>query len=158
RTYHLTEAAAAYEAKAWPRVIRHLDWLLADDPSNKPLCALRACAYAQIGQWSRVEEDHRRIDSHPARLVVLAAHRPVHVVRPGNRPLEIGPEKYPRAVYCLADTQILALLPGPGKRFTAVAGVAASDENRAAGAFTHTVLVGGREVFRSSGLQRMQPG
>ncbi len=83
-------------------------------------------------------------------LTVLANND--HVGRNGRfgKPLMIAGKAYRRGLFCHAPSQILVRLPGPGKTFTAAAGVDSNEQTRGGrGSVTFSVGVGGKQAFRS---------
>ncbi len=83
-------------------------------------------------------------------LIVLANND--HVGKNGRfgRPLMIAGKAYPRGLFCHAVSNVVVRLPGPGKTFTAVAGVDSNEQTRGGrGSVTFSVSVGGKQVFGS---------
>ena len=83
-------------------------------------------------------------------LVVLANHDPVQLNARGGRPLKIVDKQYGRGLYCHAISKVVVRLPGPGKSFSAVAGVDSNEQTSGGrGSVVFSVNVGGKEGFRS---------
>src|ERR1035437_2376403 len=83
-------------------------------------------------------------------LVVLANNAPVQLNARGGRPLKIADKQYSRGLYCHAVSKVVVRLPGPGKSFSAVAGVDSNDQTSGGrGSVVFSVNVGGNEGFRS---------
>jgi len=83
-------------------------------------------------------------------LIVLANND--HVGRNGRfgRPLMIASKAYRRGLFCHAASKVVVRLPGPGKTFTAVAGVDSNEQTSGGrGSVTFSVSVGGKQAFRS---------
>jgi alpha-galactosidase len=90
-------------------------------------------------------------------LVVLANYKEVQRNGRDGQPLKIGGTQYSRGLYCHAPSRIVVQLPGPGKAFTAVAGI---DNNGSFGGGTvvFKVNVNGRESFSSEVMRRGEAG
>lgn len=83
-------------------------------------------------------------------LVVLANNDPVQQNRRNGKPLLLGKEQYDRGLYCHATSKVVVRLPGPGKTFSAVAGVDSNDDTRGrAASVVFSVSVGEKQVFQS---------
>ena len=92
-------------------------------------------------------------------LVVLANHGPVQKNARGGRPMHIVDKEYTRGLYCHAPSKIIVRLPGPGARFTAIAGVDSNDNTSGGrGSVDFSVKVGGAEKFRSGVMREGMPG
>ena len=61
-------------------------------------------------------------------LVVLANNDPVQLNARSGRPLKIADKQYSRGLYCHAVSKVVVRLPGPGKSFSAIAGVDSNDQ------------------------------
>src|ERR1035437_10387534 len=96
--------------------------------------------------------------SEPA-LVVLANHGAVQKNARGDRPMRIVDKEYSRGLYCHAPSRIVVRLPGPGARFTAIAGVDTNDQTTGGrGSVDFAVHVGAAEKFRSGVMHEGIPG
>ena len=83
-------------------------------------------------------------------LVVLANHGVVQKNARGGGPMRLVDKEYSRGLYCHAPSKIIVRLPGPGARFTAIAGVDSNDQTSGGrGSVDFSVTVGGAEMFRS---------
>lgn len=90
-----------------------------------------------------------------AGLHVLANHDGVTLNARGGVPLNVAGREYTRGLYCHANSKILVRLPGPGRTFSAVAGLDNNDDTRRGkGSVIFSVSAGGRELFQS-GVQRV---
>jgi alpha-galactosidase len=87
-------------------------------------------------------------------LVVMANHDAVQRNARGGKPLRLGSAEHTRGLYCHAFSKIIVHLPGPGARFTAIAGVDTNDQTTGGrGSIEFSVHVGEREGFRSGVLR-----
>ncbi len=92
-------------------------------------------------------------------LVVLANHDPVQKNGRAGRPLRIADQTFTRGLYCHAFSRIVVRLPGPGARFTAVAGVDSNEQTSGGkGGVDFSVELGGVEKFCSGILREGMPG
>jgi alpha-galactosidase len=115
---------------------------------------------AEARRWSAAKLDgvQTAAAAEPA-LVVLANHGPVSKNARGDRPMHIVNNEYTRGLYCHAPSKIIVRLPGPGARFTAVAGVDTNDQTSGGrGSVDFLVKVGGAEKFRSGVMHEGMPG
>lgn len=95
-------------------------------------------------------EGARREEPQTARLSVLANHDPVQKNARGGWPMRIADRTWRRGLYCHAVSKIIVRLPGPGEKFTAVAGVDSNEQTAGGrGSVVFSVSVGGKEAFRS---------
>ncbi len=91
-------------------------------------------------------------------LVVLANHGVVQRNARGGRPMHILDQEYTRGLYCHAPSKIIVRLPGPGARFTALAGVDSNDNTSGGrGSVDFSVRVGETEKFRSGVMREGMP-
>ncbi len=94
-----------------------------------------------------------------AGLLVLANHDPVQLNARGGRPLKIVNQQYIRGLYCHAVSKVVVRLPGPGKSFSAVAGVDSNEQTSGGrGSVVFSVNVGGKEVLRSQVMREGMAG
>jgi len=115
---------------------------------------------AEARRWSaaKFEGVQRTAAAEPA-LVVLANHGPVQKNSRGGRPMHIVDKDYTRGLYCHAPSKITVRLPGPGVRFTAIAGVDSNDQTSGGrGSVDFSVHVGAAEKFRSGVMREGMPG
>jgi alpha-galactosidase len=92
-------------------------------------------------------------------LVVLANHDPVQLNFRSGRPLKIVDKQYTRGLYCHAISKVVVKLPGPGKSFSAIAGVDSNDQTSGGrGSVVFSVTVGGKEGFRSEVIREGMAG
>ena len=92
-------------------------------------------------------------------LVVLANHGVVQKNARAGRPMHIVDQEYSRGLYCHAPSKIIVRLPGPGARFTAIAGVDTNDQTSGGrGSVDFSVHVGAVEKFRSGVMREGMPG
>ncbi|HUT91314.1 MAG TPA: alpha-galactosidase [Thermoguttaceae bacterium] len=67
-----------------------------------------------------------------------------------KKPLRIADTEYTRGLYCHAVSKVVVRLPGPGKKFSAIAGLDNNEQTRAGkGSVIFSVNVADREAFRS---------
>ena len=92
-------------------------------------------------------------------LVVLANNDPVQLNARAGQPLKIADKQYSRGLYCHAVSKVVVRLPGPGKSFSAVAGVDRNEQTSGGrGSVVFSVNVGGKEGFRSQVLREGMAG
>ena len=78
-------------------------------------------------------------------LVVLANNDPVQLNARAGRPLKIADKQYSRGLYCHAVSKVVVRLPGPGKSFSAIAGVDSNEQTSGGrGSVVFSVNVGGQ--------------
>jgi alpha-galactosidase len=83
-------------------------------------------------------------------LYVLANNDPVQQNARGGKRMRMGEVQYTWGLYCHAYSRVIVRLPGPGKAFTAVAGVDTNDQTSGGrGSVIFVVRVGGKEAFRT---------
>ena len=83
-------------------------------------------------------------------LDVYANNDPVILRARGNSPLKIGDRTFSRGLYCHAVSKVVVHLPGPGKRFSALAGLDHNEDTaRGRGSVVFSVTMGDKTVFRS---------
>lgn len=89
-------------------------------------------------------------------LVVVANYKAMQKNGRDGLPLKIGQKQYTRGLFCHALSRVVVRLPGPAASFTAEVGI---DNNGtwAGGSVVFSVMVGGKEVFRSPVMLRGQP-
>lgn len=109
----------------------------------------------EAGRWVAAKFKGVVLAEAPAAgLEVLANNDPVQPNARGGRPLRIVDKEYRRGLYCHATSRVVVRLPGPGKLFTAVAGVDSNDQTSGGrGSVDFSVRVADKEAFRS-GLMR----
>jgi hypothetical protein len=115
---------------------------------------------AEVRRWSAAKFEGRQLAPavEPA-LVVLANHGAVQKNARGDRPMRIVDKEYSRGLYCHAPSKIIVRLPGPGARFTAIAGVDTNDQTSGGrGSVDFSVHVGAAEKFRSGVMREGMPG
>ena len=84
---------------------------------------------AEARRWSAARfEGMQQAAAAETALVVLANHGPVQKNARGGRPMHIVDKEYTRGLYCHAPSKIIVRLPGPGAKFTAIAGVDSNDQ------------------------------
>jgi len=92
-------------------------------------------------------------------LVVLANNDPVQLNARNGRPLKIVDKQYSRGLYCHAVSKVVVRLPGPGKTFSATAGVDSNEQTSGGrGSVIFSVNVGGKEGFRSQIIREGMAG
>jgi len=93
-------------------------------------------------------------------LTVLANHDSVlKNTRGGGRSLTIAKTAYARGLYCHAESHVVVRLPGPGKTFTAVAGVDSNPQTvDGRGSVVFSVNVAGKSAFRSEVMREGMAG
>ena len=115
---------------------------------------------AEVRHWSvaKFEGGQPAAAAEPA-LVVSANHGPVQKNARGGRPMHIVDREYARGLYCHAPSKLIVRLPGPGARFSAVAGVDSNDNTSGGrGSVDFLVKVGGVEKFRSGVMREGMAG
>jgi alpha-galactosidase len=123
-------------------------------PSASPL------ELAEARRWaaSKLEGVQAPDAAEPA-LVVLANHGPVQKNARGGKPLRIANGEYTRGLFCHGPSRILVRLPGPGTRFSAIAGVDSNEQTTGGrGSVDFSVQVGGMEKFRSGVMREGMAG
>ncbi len=91
-------------------------------------------------------------------LVVVANHDPVQHNARSGKPLNLAGQQYTRGLYCHAISQIIVRLPGPGKSFSALAGVDSNaDTSGGKGSVVFSVEVAGKEAFNSGVVHENTP-
>ena len=92
-------------------------------------------------------------------LMVLANNDPVQLNARGGRPLKVADKQYSRGLYCHAVSKVVVRLPGPGKSFSAIAGVDSNEQTSGGrGSVVFSVNVGGKEGFRSEVIHEGMAG
>lgn len=91
-------------------------------------------------------------------LVVLAntggiGHNQVYAKEKKGAPLRIGTNEFARGLYCHAPSKVIVRLPGPGKKFSALAGVDAGNDAGVKGSVVFSVSAGGKNLFKSGLLK-----
>lgn len=95
-------------------------------------------------------EGTQKLDLQGAGLQVIENFDPVQKNGRFGKPLKIAGIKYTNGLFCHANSRISVHLPGPGKTFTAIAGVDINEQTIGGqGSVIFTVNVAGKEVFRS---------
>jgi alpha-galactosidase len=115
---------------------------------------------AEVRRWSAAKFEGRQLAPVPEpALVVLANHGVVQKNARAGRPMHIVDQEYSRGLYCHAPSKIIVRLPGPGARFTAIAGVDTNDQTSGGrGSVDFSVHVGAVEKFRSGVMREGMPG
>lgn len=113
-----------------------------------------------LRQWVGAKFEGKVVEAEPAAgLVVMANHDPVQLNSRNGRPMKIADTEYARGLYCHATSKIRVRLPGPGKLFSAVAGVDHnSDTSGGRGSVVFSVSVGGKKAFESGVMHGGEPG
>jgi alpha-galactosidase len=125
-----------------------------------PGVVVRSPELAEARRWAAAKFEGVRsaAASEPA-LVVFANHGSVQKNARGGRPMHIVDREYTRGLYCHAPSKLVVRLPGPGARFTAIAGVDSNDNTSGGrGSVDFSVRVGGVEKFRSGVMREGMPG
>jgi alpha-galactosidase len=115
---------------------------------------------AEARRWSAAKFEGSLLTpaAEPA-LVVLTNHGPVWKNARGDRPMHLGEKEYTHGLYCHAPSKIIVRLPGPGARFTAIAGVDTNDQTSGGrGSVDFSVHVGAAEKFRSGVMHEGMAG
>jgi alpha-galactosidase len=115
---------------------------------------------AEAGRWIAVKfwggAEKKEID---VGLHVLANHTPVQMNLRIGKPMLIVDTPYTRGLYCHAVSKVVARLPGPGKTFTAVAGVDSNDQTRPGrGSIVFSVMINEKVAFTSPLMREGMPG
>jgi hypothetical protein len=115
---------------------------------------------AQASEWAGAKFKGVVAGAPPAvGLVVLANHDPVQLNSRAGRPMQIAGKQYTRGLYCHARSQVVVQLPGPGKSFSAIAGVDSNEQTAGGrGSVVFAVKVNGQEVFRSELMREGMAG
>lgn len=115
---------------------------------------------SQLQQWTSAKFEGKTGQSRQvAGLTVLANNDPVQLNKRNGKPMKIGETEYKRGLYCHAVSRVHVRLPGPGKSFTAVAGVDHnSDTAGGRGSVVFSVSVAGAAKFKSPVMHGGQPG
>jgi alpha-galactosidase len=111
-------------------------------------------------RWAAAKFEGRQAAplSEPA-LLVVANHGPVQKNARGDGPMHIADKAYTRGLYCHAPSKLIVRLPGPGARFSAIAGVDSNDNTSGGrGSVDFSVKLGGAEKFRSGVMREGMPG
>jgi alpha-galactosidase len=122
--------------------------------------AVSPAELAEARRWAAAKFEGRQLTpaAEPA-LVVLTNHGPVWKNARGDRPMHLGEKEYTHGLYCHAPSKIIVRLPGPGARFTAIAGVDTNDQTTGGrGSVDFSVHVGATEKFRSGVMHEGMPG
>ncbi len=106
---------------------------------------------AQTSEWVAAKFQGVVTNAPPmAGLVVLANNDPVQLNARGGKPMRIGDREFTRGLYCHAVSKVVVRLPGPGKSFSAIAGVDSNDQTSGGrGSVVFAVRVNDKEAFRS---------
>ena len=92
-------------------------------------------------------------------LVLLTSHDPVQLNARNGQPLKIGNQEYRRGIYTHAYSKILVQIPGPGKLFSAVAGIDRNGQTAGGqGSVVFAVQIGAKEAYRSEVVREGMPG
>ena len=92
-------------------------------------------------------------------LLVLANNDPVHKNERGGKPLRIADKTHTRGLYCHAVSSVVVKLPGPGRTFTATAGIDSNEQTSGGrGSVVFSVVLGGKQVWRSDVRREGMPG
>jgi alpha-galactosidase len=124
-----------------------------------PVFATNTLEFAESRQWVESKFLGKTVvaTSEPS-LQVLANHDPVQKNSRNGKPLRLADGPHERGLYCHAFSQVLVRLPGPGKTFTALAGVDSNEQTSGGrGSVSFSVSAGGVEKFRSGVLREGMP-
>ncbi len=115
---------------------------------------------AEAGKWAMAKFKGSPAPQSPeAGLIVLANNDPVQKNARGGKCMKIVDQQYTRGLYCHAVSKVVVKLPGPGKTFSAIAGVDTNEQTSGGrGSVVFTVDVGDREVFKSGVMREGMPG
>ncbi|MBN2311710.1 MAG: NPCBM/NEW2 domain-containing protein [Candidatus Hydrogenedentes bacterium] len=95
----------------------------------------------------------------PVGIHVIANNDPVQMNARAGRPLRIVDQEYTRGLYCHANSRVVVFLPGPGKRFEAIAGVDSNDNTSGGrGSVEFAVELGGAQLWHSDTMREGMPG
>ncbi len=111
-------------------------------------------------RWAAAKfEGTQQAEAPEAGLIVLANNDPVQKNARAGRPMKIVDRQYTRGLYCHAVSKVVVRLSGPGKTFTAIAGV---DSNRQTalgrGSVVFSVRVNDKSAFRSGVMHEGMAG
>ncbi len=96
------------------------------------------------------DPEHVQPPIESAGLIVVANHDPVQHNARSGKPLKLAGNLYTRGLYCHAISEIIVRLPGPGKSFSATAGVDSNpDTSGGRGSVIFSVEVAGKETYNS---------
>jgi alpha-galactosidase len=115
---------------------------------------------AEAARWVAAKFKAVVVEEAPqAGLVVLANNDPVQRNARGGKPLRIVDRQYTRGLYCHAVSKVVVRLPGPGKTFSAVAGVDTNDQTSGGrGSVVFSVNVAGKEAFKTGVMREGMAG
>jgi alpha-galactosidase len=105
-----------------------------------------------------------KVESSPARGYLVMHERSAPVLRNEiqGHPLRIGTKEYSQGLHFSSVGDVDVHLPKPGKSFDAIVGVDSNDlgyySNRGRGSVVASVVVGDRELFRSTIIHEGTPG
>jgi len=88
-------------------------------------------------------------------LNVLTGNIPVQLDRINGESLKIGSKEFARGIFCHSNGKISVLLPGPGKTFSAVAGV---HSKAVQGSVVMSLIIDGKVAFKSGVLRGKEEG
>jgi alpha-galactosidase len=92
-------------------------------------------------------------------LNVLASYGPICRNAHGQLPLKLGEKVYKRGFYCHAPSRIVVCLPGAGRTFRALVGINSNSMTiPGRGSIVCSVVVAGKQAFRSGVLREGMPG
>ena len=113
--------------------------------------AMTPAEQAQASEWVDAKFKGVVASGPPAfGLVVLANNDPVQLNSRAGKPMRIADKEYTRGLYCHAVSKVVVRLPGPGKSFSAIAGVDSNDQTSGGrGSVVFAVKVNDKEAFRS---------
>ena len=114
---------------------------------------------ARRDAWVKASFDNLSPGATPAGLTVLANNDAVIKNNRRGKPLNIAGRQYTHGLYCHAVSKVAVNLPGPGKSFTAVAGVDSNEQTSGGrGSVVFSVSAGGRQAFKSQILREGMVG
>jgi len=91
-------------------------------------------------------------------LNVIANNDVVQRNARAGKPLNIAGKQFTRGLYCHAASKVVVRLPGPGKKFTAFAGVDSNEQTSGGrGSVVFSVTNRGKEIFKSAVLREGHP-
>ncbi len=91
-------------------------------------------------------------------LEVVANYDAIQKNNRFGKPLKLAGKAYSRGIFCHAPSKIVVRLPAPGKTFQAKVGLDTNEQTSGGrGSVVFSVVVGGKEAFRSAVLKEGMP-
>jgi hypothetical protein len=110
---------------------------------------MRAVANAELGRWDQAMADQAKVGGPGAKLILLSSLRTAQQNGRDGHPLRILDRDYRRGLAHEGPSEVLVLLPRPGRRFTATAGIDAASTAGSDQGVTFVARIAGRQVYQS---------